>query len=43
MSARGTGDIVNLLRLSNVLQYMDGKLNRLTNTKKQFENSLKHF
>ena len=43
MSARGTGDIVNLMRLSNVLQYMDGNLNRLTNTKKRFENSLKYF
>ncbi len=43
MSARGTGDMYNLMRLSNVLQYMDGKLNSLTNTKKRFENSLKHF
>ena len=37
MSARGTGDIVNLMRLSNVLQYMDGNLNRLTNTKKDLK------
>ena len=43
MSARGTGDIYNLMRLSNVIQYMDRNLNRLTKTREQFEDSLKYF
>jgi hypothetical protein len=43
MSARGTGDLYNLTRLSNVIQYMDRNLNRLTKTREQFEDSLKYF
>ena len=43
MSSRGTGDIVNLIRLSSSLVYLDNRFKDLTNYKKRCEKSLKEF
>ena len=43
MSSRGTGDVVNLIRLSSSLMYLDSDIKDVTDCKKRFERSLKEF
>ena len=43
MSSRGTGDVVNLIRLSSSLMYLDSDIKRVTDCKKDCEKSLKEF
>ena len=43
MSSRGTGDVVNLIKLSSSLIYLDEQIKDVTDCKKRFENSLKEF
>ena len=43
MCSRGTGDVVNLIRLSDSLKYLDNRFKELTAFNKIFESSLKKF
>jgi hypothetical protein len=43
MSSRGTGDVVNLIKLSSSLMYLDNRLKYVTDSKKRCEESLKEF